>query len=68
MVRTTLAIGREVDETRSIQDMGVSSKRKENQYSSSSRKKQKTSVSYGFQGQGHGYQGKGRVGASSQTG
>ena len=66
MVRTTLAIGREVDNTRSIRDMGASSaKRKENQSSSSSRKKQKNSVSYGFQGQGRGYLGQGRVGASS---
>ena len=34
MVRTTLAIGRGVDDTRSIQDMGASTKRKENQSSS----------------------------------
>ena len=40
MVRTTLAIEREVDDTRSIRDMGARAKRKENQYSSSSRKKQ----------------------------
>ena len=39
MVRTSLAIGREVDDTWSIRDMGDSAKRKENQYSSSSRKK-----------------------------
>ena len=57
MVRISLAIGREVDDTRSIRDMGASAKRKENQSSSSSRKKHKTSVSYGFQGQGCGYQG-----------
>ena len=57
MVRTTMAIEREVDDTRSIQDMGASAKRKENQSSSSSKKKQKTSVSYKFQGQGRGYQG-----------
>ena len=48
MVRTTLAIGREVYDTRSIRDMGASAKRKENQFSASSRKKQKTSVSYEF--------------------
>ena len=47
MVRTTLAIGREVDDTRSIQDSGVSAKRKENQSSSTSSKKQKTFVSHG---------------------
>ena len=40
MIRTTLVIGREVDDTRSIRDSGVSAKRKENQSSSSSRKKQ----------------------------
>ena len=57
MVRIALAIGREVDDTRSIRDMGASAKRKENQSSSSSRKKHKTSVSYGFQGQGCDYQG-----------
>ena len=34
MVRTTLAIGRGVGDTRSIQDMGASTKRKENQSSS----------------------------------
>ena len=50
MVRTALAIEREVDDTRSIRDMGASAKRKENQSSSNSRKKQKTFVSYRFQG------------------
>ena len=68
MVRTSLAIEREVEDTWSIRDMGDSAKRKENQSSSSFRKKQKTSASYGFQGRGRGYQGQGRVGASSQTG
>ena len=48
MVRTTLAIEREVDDTRSIRDVGASAKRKENQSSSSSRKKQKTYVTYEF--------------------
>ena len=41
MVITTLAIGREVDDTQSIWDMGANAKRKENQSSSSFRKKQK---------------------------
>ena len=59
MVRTTLAIGRGVDDTWSIQDMGASAKRKENQSSSSSRKKHKTSIPQGFQGRGRGYQGQG---------
>ena len=61
MVRTSLAIKREVEDTRNIRDMDASVKKKENQSSFSSRKKQKTSVSHGSQGQG-------RVGASSQTG
>ena len=39
MVRITLAIKREIDDTRSIQGMGTSAKRKENQSSPSSRKK-----------------------------
>ena len=47
MVRTSLAIEREVDDTLRIRDMGVSAKKKENQSSSSSRKKQKTSASHG---------------------
>ena len=34
MVKTTLAIGRGVDDTQSIRDMGASTKRKENQSSS----------------------------------
>ena len=50
MVRTTLAIGRGVDDTRSIRDMGASIKRKENQSSSNSGWKRKTSISQGFQG------------------
>ena len=52
MVRTTLAIEREVEDARSIRDMGASAKREENQYSSSSRKEQKNSVSHGSQDQG----------------
>ena len=59
MVRTTLAIGRGVDDTRSIRDMGASTKRKENQSSSNSGRKRKTSIPRGFQGQGGGYQGQG---------
>ena len=50
IIKTALAIEREIDDTRSIQGMGASAKRKDNQSSSSSRKKQKTSASYGFQG------------------
>ena len=47
MVRTTLAIEREVEDTRSIRDIGASAKREEHQYSSSSRKEQKNYVSHG---------------------
>ena len=55
MVRTALAIGREIDDTRSIRDMGVGAKRKENQSYSNSGKNQKTSTPRGFQGRGLGY-------------
>ena len=68
MVRTTLAIGRGVDDTRSIRDMSASTKRKENQSSSNSGRKRKTSIPRRFQGRGDGYQGQGRLEASSQTG
>ena len=51
MVRTTMTIEREIDDTRSIRDMSASAKIKENQSSSSSRKKQKTFSSHGSQGQ-----------------
>ena len=59
MVRTTLAIGRGVDDTQSIWDMGSSTKRKENQSSSNSGRKWKTYISRGFQERGGGYQGQG---------
>ena len=55
MVKTDLAIEREVDDTRNIRDMGASAKRKENQSSYSSRKKQKTYSSHGSYGQGRGH-------------
>ena len=64
MVRTTITIEREIDDTRSIRDVGASEKRKESQPSSSSRKKQRTSASRGFQGQCRCYQGR----ATSQAG
>ena len=58
MVKTIMAIEREVDYTQSIWDVGVKDKRKESQPSSSSSgKKQRTSTSQGFQGQGRDYQG-----------
>ena len=52
MVKTSLAIEREVNDTRSIRDMGAGSKRKENRSFSNSGKKQKTSIPRGFQKQG----------------
>ena len=45
MVRMTLVTEREIDDARSIQDMGAGDKRKEGQPSSSSGKKQKASSS-----------------------
>ena len=44
MVRTAMAIEREIDDAWSIRDMGASDKRKEGQPSFSSGKKQKTSI------------------------
>ena len=59
MIRTALAIGKGVDDTQSIKDMGTSTKRKENQSSSNSGRKRKTSIPRGFQGRGSDYQGPG---------
>ena len=68
MVKTTMEIEREVDDTQSIRDAGVKDKMRESQPSSSSLgKKQRTSTPQGFQGQGHDYQGQGQ-GQSSQYG
>ena len=51
MVKTAMAIKREVDDARSIRDAGVKDKRKESQPSSSSlRNKQRTSTPQRFQG------------------
>ena len=44
IVRTVIAIEREIDDAKSIRDAGVSGKRKENQFSSSSGNKQRTSA------------------------
>ena len=50
MVRTAMAIEREVDDAQSIQDADASDKMKESQlYSSSSGKKHRTSTPRGFQ-------------------
>ena len=67
MVRTTLAIEKEVEDARTIRDMGASCKRIKDQPSSNSKKKQKTSTPQGFQGRGRGYQGQGQTRASSQS-
>ena len=48
MVRTAMTIESKIDDSRSIRDMGTSTKRKESRFSSSSRKKPKTSNSRGF--------------------
>ena len=51
MVKTTMAIKREVDDIWNIRDAGVKDKKKKSQLSSSiSRKKQRTSAPQGFQG------------------
>ena len=42
MVRTTMAIEREIDDAKNIRDAGASGKRNESQSSSSTRKKQRT--------------------------
>ena len=65
MVRTAMAIKREIDDAWSIRDAGASDKRKEGQPSSSSGKKLKASSSQAFQGHGCGYQGQGHIRAPS---
>ena len=54
MVRTAMAIEREIDDARSIQDASASVKRKEDQPSSSSGKRQRTSIPRVSQGRGRG--------------
>ena len=68
MVRTVLAIKREIDDARSIRDTGAGDKRKECQPSSSSGNKQRTSVPRGFSGQVHGFQGHSQIRAPNQSG
>ena len=48
IVRTAMAIEREIDDAQSIRDAGASEKKRENQSSSSSKKKQRTYASRGF--------------------
>ena len=55
MVKTTMAIEREVDDARNVRDAGVKDKKESQPSSSSLGKKQRTSASQGFQGQGRGY-------------
>ena len=57
MIRMAMALKKEIEDARSIRDVGASGKRKEGQPSSSSGKKPKASSSRGFQGQGRDYQG-----------
>ena len=61
MVGTSLSIEREIEDSRSTRDAGVSSKRKESRSSSSLGKKQRASSSCGFQGRDHLGQGQIRV-------
>ena len=68
IVRTTLVIEREIDDARSIRDMGAGDKRKEGKPSLISGKKQRTSVPRGFSGQGRGFQGQSQIRAPSQSG
>ena len=68
MVMTTMAIEREIDDARSIQDAGASEKRKESHSSSSSGKKRRTSVPRGHSVQGRSYQGQGQGRDASQSG
>ena len=67
MVKTVMAIEREIEDAWSIRDVSASGKRKEDHPSSSLGKKQKTSMPRGFQGPGRSYQGQGQTRASSQT-
>ena len=66
MVGTAMTIEREIEDARSTQDAGVSSKRNECQSSSSSGKKKKASSSHGFQSRGHPSQG--HIKVASQAG
>ena len=68
MVRTTMAIEREIDDAWANRDTGAGDKRKKGQPSSSSGKKHKTSIPRGFQGQGRDYQDQGHIRALSQSG
>ena len=66
MVKTVMAIEREIEDARSIRDANAGGKRKESQSSSRSGKMPKPSNSRGFQS--HGHQGQGQTKAPSQAG
>ena len=66
MIRTVMAIKREIEDARSIRDVGASGKKKESQSSSSLGKKPRASSSRGFQGQGSDHQGQSQIRAPSQ--
>ena len=68
MVKTTMAIEREIKDARSIRDAGANGKRKEDQPSSSLGKKRKTYIPRGFPGRGHSHQSQSHIRAPSQPG
>ena len=61
MVRTALAIEREIDDAQTIRYTSAGDKQNECQPSSSSGKKQRTSVPRGFSGQGRDFQGQSQI-------
>ena len=67
MVTMAMAIEREIEDTRNIQDTCTGGKRKEGQTSSNSGKKPRASISQGFQGQARDYQGQGQTMNPSQS-
>ena len=68
IIRTVMAIKREIEDARSIRAVGTSEKRKKDQPSSSSGKRQRTSIPRLSQEQGYGYQGQGKTMTTSQLG
>ena len=68
MVRTPMALEREIEDAWSIRDAGTSGKRKEDKPSSSLGKMQRTSIPRVSQGLGRGYQGQGQTRTSSHLG
>ena len=68
MVKTAMAIEREIEDAWSIRASSTSEKRKEDQPSSSLGKRHKTYAPLVFQGRGHDYQVQGQTKASTQSG